>query len=78
MVLAWCLDMRDKGHEASVGDYTQAFLQCETATSTVGAETSSGRAAALCVKGAESTARLADVTATLAGTPHKKDERTRL
>ena len=27
MVLAWCVDMRDnKGHEASVRGYTQAFL----------------------------------------------------
>ena len=29
MLLAMCLDNRDHGHEASVADYTQAFLNVE-------------------------------------------------
>ena len=81
MVLAWCIDMRDKGHEASVGGYTQAFLISAVPRrppARWGPKTSSGWAAALCVEGAESTARLADVTAMLAETLLGKDERTML
>ena len=31
MLLAGCLDKRDQGHKAFVGDYTQAFLNAEVA-----------------------------------------------
>ena len=82
MLLARCLDKRGQGHEVFVADYTQAFLNAEVhEREQLYAQPPEGWTPKLLtcgVEGAQSHARLANISKAMAGTPFKQVERPRV